>query len=112
MEKYKATQPQTPERAERAAPSPSIGLEDALWSAAWSLAEARKDLATLQGWLAAGELASSHGPQILAERVLEQVSKATILAHLFASTEDYEGSAREFLERARGQAAEYLEEAR
>lgn len=109
MEKYKATQPQTPEAAEQAAPKPSVSAERAIQAAAWSLAEARKTLATLQGWLAAGEATSSYGPQLLAEKVFQEVARATLLSHLFANHEAFEESAAAFLERARVEAAEYVE---
>jgi len=106
MEKYKATQPQTPEAAEQAAPRSSLDLEEAIRAAAWSLAEASKALATLQGWLAAGEATSSYGLQILAEKLHQEIISAIQLAHLFARFDAFKENSAAFLERAREQAIE------
>ena len=108
MEKYKAPQAGS-HRVAQTTHKPSLSLEEALRSAAWALYEVRKNLATLQGWLTAGEASGPYAHKILAEDILQGVAKATQLAHLFADPQAYEVSVSAFLERARLQAGEFAE---
>ena len=106
MEKYKATTVQAKGRLLRE----RVALGDALRTAAWQLARAREDLATLQGWLVAGEATTAIAPVLLAEQVHQYLSRAYTLALEFAELDAWDEAMATFMEEARRQAADYLEE--